>query len=338
MGRYVGALNLQPAHQTFVIFNMANKITIQLFTSFHIPAVVDLQSAYSKSYPEAPIIPGEVYLSPAFEGNVFCAIDESGKIVGYAPLYPVLMRDDSNLPHTLWAEIKAHPDASRDAPNEIKDQLLKRILLRAREVTGEFSGHPIHLTFQYFPSETASVAYVISKGCQHMESVFTMRRDLVREIPSPQAMEGIAIRPWRMESEAEQQEYVDARNECFPETPVELGEWQYFMQSPQWSVGTTFAAFHGDKLVGNVAVFWDEAENQKSGNQTGFTEYIFVRPKWRGKNIARNLVNVGLAYLKQHGLADAHLEVRAKNEGALRLYVDLGFEVLRESRFYVLKL
>jgi ribosomal protein S18 acetylase RimI-like enzyme len=90
--------------------------------------------------------------------------------------------------------------------------------------------------------------------------------------------------------------------------------------------------------VGNVAVFWDEAENRRSGKKTGFTEYIFVRPYWRGKNLARNLINAGLAHLKQHGLEEAHLEVRAKNQGALRLYVDLGYEVIQESRFYVSEL
>ncbi|MFT3891737.1 MAG: GNAT family N-acetyltransferase [Anaerolineales bacterium] len=312
------------------------KFTIQPFDACHIPAVMEIQSAYSAMYPDAPVVPGEVYLSPAFEGNIFCVVDESGKVVGYAPLYPVLMRDDSQMPHTLWVEVKTHPEP--DAQNEIKDLLFERILSRAREVTSEVPGHPVRLTFQYFPSETASVEYVTSKECQHTESVFTMRRDLAKEITRVQMIDGITIRPWRMESEAEQQTYVDARSECFPEAPVALGEWQYFMQSLHWAAGTTMAAFDGDELVGNVALFWDEAENQKSGKQIGFTEYIFVRPLWRGKNIARKLINAGLAWLKEHGMTEAHLEVRAENESALHLYVDLGYEVIRESRFYVLKI
>lgn len=313
-------------------------ITIQPFCADHIPAVVALQAAYTAVYPDAPIIPGELYRSPAYENgrNIFCALDESGTLLGYAPLYPVLMRDGSRLPHTVWTEIKTHPDCG--SPEEVKDQLFECIRLRAREITNEFQGHPVHLTFQYFPSETASIAYVLSRGCQQTESVFTMRRELSKEIPLPASMTDIEIRPWRMESEAEQQLYVQARNECFPEAPVALGEWQYFMQSPHWSVGTTFAAFDGDELAGNVAVFWDEADNQRTGKKIGFTEYIFVRSPWRGKSIARSLINSGLAYLKEHGLDEAHLEVRAINEGALGLYYDLGYEVIRESRFYVLAL
>jgi ribosomal protein S18 acetylase RimI-like enzyme len=313
-------------------------ITIQPFTASSIIAVGELQAAYTAVYPDAPIIPGEQYLSPAFQNgqNVFCAVDENGKLVGYAPLYPVLVRDGSAVPHTLWVEIKTHPTC--EAPKDVKDQLLECILLRSREITDAFPGHPIHLTFQYFPSEITSIEYVLAKGCQYAESVFTMRRDLSHEIPPCSPVEGIVIRPWRMESATEQQMYVQARNECFPEAPIEVGDWQYFMQSPQWSVGTTLAAFDGEELVGNVAVFWEEAENQRSEKRIGFTEYIFVRPKWRGKNIARQLITAGLTHLKQHRLEEAHLDVRATNEGALHLYADLGYEVIQESRFYVLKL
>jgi ribosomal protein S18 acetylase RimI-like enzyme len=313
-------------------------ITIQPFSASRMAAIVDLQSAYTSVYPDAPVIPGEVYLSPAYENgrNLFCAIDECGELVGYAPLYPVLMREPSGLPHTLWIEIKVHPAC--DVPDEIKDQLFERILLRARAVTADFPGHPVHLTFQYFPSETASIEYVLSRGCHYTDSVFTMRRDLCQDISSLSPIDGVTIRPWRMESEVEQRQYVQARNECFPEAPVALGEWQYFMQSPHWSVGTTFAAFDGDELAGNIAVFWDEAENQRSAKRIGFTEYIFVRPRWRGRNIARSLISAGLQHLKQYGLTEAHLEVRADNASALRLYVDLGYEVIRESRFYMLEL
>lgn len=318
--------------------NLVTKYSIKTFTPSDIASVADLQKAYSRVYPEAQVVPAEAYLSPGFEQgqNVFCAFDECGNMVGYAPLYPVLMRDDSKLPHTLWVEVKADPAAARDSQREIKDQLLERILIRAHEVTAPFPGHPAHLTFEYFVSEAASIEYVTSKGCQQTESVFIMRRDLSQDIPQMPSLEGVAIHPWRMESEAEQRAYVNARSVCFPEAPLALSEWQYFMQSPQWSVGTTIAAFHYDELIGNVALFWDEAENKRSGKQIGYTEYIFVMPEWRGKNLARTLITSGLRYLKEHGLEEAHLGVRVQNQNALSLYINLGYEVISESRFYVL--
>lgn len=313
-------------------------ISIEPLKPSYLTAIDELQTAYSAVYPDAPAIPGQVYLSPAYKGgqNLFCAIDENNVLVGYAPLYPVLVRDSSTLPHTLWTEIKVDPKLNDG--NEIKDCLLEQIIFRAREVTKAFPGHPIHLTFQYFPSEIASVEYVLSKGFRHTESVFTMCRDLSQDILPSTPVENIVMRPWKMETEAEQQMYVQVRNLCFPEAPIELGEWQYFMQSPMWTVGTTYAAFHGKQLVGNTSVFWNEAEHAQAGRKIGSTEFIFVHPDWRGKNIARELITHGLQHLKEHGLEEAHLEVKAANRNALRLYQNLGFEVIRESMFYVLSL
>lgn len=314
------------------------KITIAPFDRSRLAAIAELQSAYSRMYPDAPVIPGEVYLSPAYEGgrNLLCAVDENGSLIGYAPLYPVLIRDASHLPHTLWTEIKVDPRV--DAPHEIKDCIWEQLLIRVREITSKCAGHPIHLTFQYFPSETASIAYVLSKGCRHTESVFTMRRDLSQDIRNPLDVDHVVIRPWKMESAAEQEMYVAVRNQCFPEAPVALEEWQYFMQSPMWAVGTTYAAFVGEQLIGNTSVFWNEAENADTGRKVGYTEFIFVHPGWRGKNIARELITHGLRHLKENGLEEAHLEVKAENRNALKLYQDLGFEVIRESGFYVLSL
>lgn len=54
--------------------------TIEPLNPSHLAAIRELQMAYSAVYPAAPIIPGEVYLSPAYEDgkNLFSAIDESG--------------------------------------------------------------------------------------------------------------------------------------------------------------------------------------------------------------------------------------------------------------------
>ena len=107
-----------------------------------------------------------------------------------------------------------------------------------------------------------------------------MLRDLSAEIPFVPAP-AINIRPWRMESVPEQQAYVDARNEAFPEAPVSLADWQYFLSSPAWQSGTCITAFDGQEIAGSVTVYWDEAINQQAGRQAGYTEYIFVRSKWR---------------------------------------------------------
>jgi hypothetical protein len=97
-----------------------SNFTIHKFTANDIPQVMVLQRAYQGAYPNATVIPGEVYLSAGFEDgkNIFCAFDESGCLQGYAPLFPNLT-EDSQIPHTIWAEVKVRPDLAH--PRELKD-------------------------------------------------------------------------------------------------------------------------------------------------------------------------------------------------------------------------
>jgi ribosomal protein S18 acetylase RimI-like enzyme len=75
-----------------------------------------------------------------------------------------------------------------------------------------------------------------------------------------------------------------------------------------------------------------------TGKKAGYTEYIFVREKWRKRGIASYLINQGLLYLKECGREAAVLEVRANNQQALELYAKLGYKVIDETRLYVLEI
>jgi ribosomal protein S18 acetylase RimI-like enzyme len=223
-------------------------------------------------------------------------------------------------------------------PREIKDSLFERLLDRAKEVVQPFPGHPAQLIFQYHPSETSSIEYVTARGAGYSESVFRMMCDLTQELPAVPAPEQIQVRPWRMDSEEEQEAYVRARNEVFSETPVTLADWQSFLHLPGWETGTTFTAFDRQEIVGSVAVYWDEALSRQIGRKTGFTEYIFVRENWRKRGIAPFMIHQGLIYLKTHGREAALLEVKATNQRALELYYRLGYQLVDENRLYVFPL
>jgi ribosomal protein S18 acetylase RimI-like enzyme len=313
-----------------------SRFTIRNFVPSDVPEIMALQRKYQWAYPSASVIPGEVYLSTGFEDgkNIFCALDEEGYFQGYAPLFPILTHDPK-LPHTIWAEVKAEPGLKSPA---VKDILFERIVKRTREVTHTSPGHPTRLTFQYHPSETASIKYVLSKGCVYSESVFRLMRDLSQELPIVPPPERIKFRAWRMESEQEQQAYVQARNEAFPEAQITLADWHYFLSSLAWQTGITMTAFDENEIVGSVTVYWDEAISQQTGKKAGYTEYIFVRSKWRKRGIARFLIVESLAFLKDHDREAAFLEVKASNQHALDLYYGLGYQLIDETRLYVLEL
>lgn len=303
-----------------------------------IAPIVALQQKYALVYPGARVIPGEVYLSPGFHHgqNIFCGVDDRGQLRGYAPLFANPAPEGRQAPYIVWAEVKVDPELQD--PEALRDLLFERVLDRCRETAPAFPGHEVQVTFQYYTFETASIAYVMARGCIYSGSIYHLKRDLSREIPQVPQPAGVTVRCWRMEREIDQQAYVQAHNEAFSEAPMALADWQYFLQSPQWAVGTTVTAFDDGQVVGSVAVFWDEAENAQWGKRVGYTEYIFVRPGWRRRGIARYLVREGLMYLKGHGLEEAWLEVRAENRQGLGLYERLGYEIEQESKLYVLKL
>ncbi len=303
---------------------------IDTLTPQDLPQLAALQQKYLALCPGALVVPGEVYLSPGFAGgqNIFCARGAAGELLGFAPLYPNLVAAGT---HTLWVDILVDPGLpERQA---VREALLERLCARSRAVVAEAAALPAQLIFQYFLEERERIAYVQQRGFTHTASVFRMGRDLAQPVPPAAVLPGISIRPWRMESQAEQEAYVAARNRCFPEAPVTLGDWQYFLSSPLWAAGTCLAAFAGQQLVGSLAAYWDDVENRQSHQALGFTEYIFVLPEWRGRGIARALILGGLDYLRRSGLQQAVLEVKASNQAALGLYQALGYQVLRESWF-----
>ena len=231
---------------------------------------------------------------------------------------------------------KIHPGLA--SPWELKDALFARVMSRAKQITQPFPDNRTNLTFQYHPSEIFSIEYLLSRGGCYTESAYRMLRDLAQPIPSLPPPENITVRRWRMESKTEQRAYIRARNEAFPEAPVTLADWQYFLSSPAWQAGIAITAFDGGEVAGSMLVYGDEALSRRTGKKAGVTEYIFVRKKWRRRGIAAYLITQGLQYLKEHDREAAYLEVRLANHAALELYHRLGYQVVDENRFYVLEL
>jgi ribosomal protein S18 acetylase RimI-like enzyme len=309
---------------------------LRTFTPADIPAVTALQQAYQQVFPHTAVVPGQAYLSPGFdEGrNIFCAFDDSGILQGYAPFFPVLA-EQPHQRHTFWTEVRVHPQLP--SPGEVKDLLFEQVCRRAGETARAHPAHPARLAFQYHPSEIPSIDYILARGCTFSESVIRMSRDLSDEILPVPAPGGIDIHPWRMDSEAEQQAYIQARNESFPEAPITLADWQNFLASPEWEGGASMTAFEGGQVAGSVIAYWDEAVSRQVGHKIGFTEYIFVRPRWRGRGIAASLIARSLQYLKEHGREFASLEVKAVNVNALNLYYRLGYVKIDETKLYFME-
>jgi len=78
------------------------------------------------------------------------------------------------------------------------------------------------------------------------------------------------------------------------------------------------SAFHGFGLAGFIVARLIARELHVNN--------VAVRPEFRGYRFGSQLLRTTLARAKEVGATVAHLEVRAKNEAAQRLYRRCGFE------------
>ena len=247
-------------------------------------AVLALQLCYAARYPGAQVVGPDVYAHPGFEGgrNILCAVDEAGVLRGYAPFFPGAAdaAAGADIPHRLWAALKTDPDLPVEAARSVADVLLEALLTRAAEVTAALPPRRTELTLECVATEKPAIAYALSHGFVHRASAYAMTRDLAEPIDVVPAPVGIDVCEWKMASPDERDAYLNARNAAFPESPWTRDGLDYFMTSPHWAVGTTFAAFDGSYLVGNVMVYWDP--NRVSERRGGYTEEIFTLVPWRG--------------------------------------------------------
>jgi ribosomal protein S18 acetylase RimI-like enzyme len=303
-------------------------ITFRPFTPADAPRLVELQGRSLRLCADIRPIEAGFYLSPAFEQgqNISCAVDPQDRLLGYAAIYPnyVSRRLGARL---LWTDLRVEPELPE--AGELRDALLERTIVRAGEIRDELR-QPVALSATYFAEGRASIDYLLSRGFAHYESVFLMRRDLAQPIPDLPTPEGVQVRRWRLETEAEQRAYVEACNQAFQDDGRSLGELQHFMRSPMWGVGTTIAAFAGDQVAGNVMVFYDPAQ-PPGAERFGATEWVFVLPQWRRRGVARYLLREALVYLRERGLAYAELQVVADNRQGLGLYEAVGYWLYREE-------
>ena len=305
-------------------------ITMRNHTADDLPYLAAFITRYLTVIPDAKLISPEFYTyHPALEAgqNVFSAWDEAGTLVGFAPLVPApaTEAEAAGEPHHVWTIVVADPTYAEG--DIVRDALLAHVLARAQALLERFPPpRRVRLASDLIVNQKADIDFLLHNGFEHYESMYVMARDLTTPLLDVSLPPGVTVRPWKMETEAEQDAYLAAFNRCFPGNPKDRAALQFFMRSPMWQVGTALSAFDVDNtLVGSVLSYWGPDD------KVGVTDDVFVLPEWRGRGLARYLVNAGLAYLREHSLEHARLEVRASNPPALRVYEATGHTRVNEE-------
>jgi len=86
---------------------------------------------------------------------------------------------------------------------------------------------------------------------------------------------------------------------------------------------TIYLGFHEDDPIGMTGVRLDYSPKTR---HSALIWGVYVRPEWRGHQIAEALIRACLEWAKSEGATIAKLGVAATNESAIRCYQRCGFE------------
>ncbi|MFE3846677.1 GNAT family N-acetyltransferase [Flavobacterium sp. LB3P45] len=84
----------------------------------------------------------------------------------------------------------------------------------------------------------------------------------------------------------------------------------------------TFEAWHDKKLVGLIAVYFNDSQSKK-----GYITNVSVLENYINKGIASQLIKMTKEYAKNNDFTKISLEVHSKNKNAITLYKKQGFEI-----------
>jgi mycothiol synthase len=93
-------------------------------------------------------------------------------------------------------------------------------------------------------------------------------------------------------------------------------------------------AYEGGKPIGYCWTRVKAEENVTRGENRGQIHMLGVDPEYRGKGIGKEILLMGLAYLKGKGIDVVELTVDGKNKAARSLYESVGFEVSSTTMWY----
>jgi mycothiol synthase len=179
--------------------------------------------------------------------------------------------------------------------------------------------------------ERADRALLEAEGFVEIRFGFEMQRSLVGPLPQHALPDGLELRPATPDR---LRAILDADNEAFRDHwgHIEMtdGDVTSRLTNPDTDPELWCVAWDGDEVAGSVINMVFRDENERLGVRRGWLDHVSVRRPWRRRGVAHALIAESFRVLRDRGLTEAWLGVDAENPtGALHLYQDLGFEVVR---------
>jgi ribosomal protein S18 acetylase RimI-like enzyme len=209
---------------------------------------------------------------------------------------------------------------------QVRELLFHRVVEKVRSMQSHYGLSQVRLASDMMVSQKDDIDYLARQGFLPFEQVYFMGRETADPIPAVRVAAPITLRQSNLSSQAEQTDYLQVYQACFPSSPKTGDDLQVLLQSPLWDKGRMIAAYSSsNELVGSLLVYWDEQKGY------GVTDDVMVLPPWRGQNIAKHLIGEGIRYFQTQGIASICLEVKASNTPAVAAYTAMGYRIINQE-------
>jgi len=233
--------------------------------------------------------------------NVLCAF-ENENMIGAGIL--ILFQDNR-------AEFYTYADNNVTVKTMLADCLIGRFFELQKE-----NHQSMVLRACHFSDELEEIQFLLSKGFKTDNTIMWLKYDLSGEIAHYAIPDEVEIKPYEFNGES-MTEYLKAAEAAELLPQKDSADSWFRTGAPGFSC---FAAFHNDKVIGSATIL-------DISQACGATEFIFVLPSYRRKNIARELIATALTELKKRGKKEASLTVFGTNLPAVNLYLSMGYRV-----------
>lgn len=254
--------------------------------------------------------------------NIFCATNAQGDILGVGHLEPhetwlLIGKEDMPSDFTYKLRLSISLNSELEPSESVKDELMKALLTRGNELKKIHQDKKIRIIKYINSDDNAEIDYFLSKGFVAYNNNLVMKRDLTDEIPDVPNAEGIDIINWKMATEEEKKQYLEAEAKSNSGVCWSLNQLIWYSFGPEWN---TFTALSENKVIGSTMT-WMITDERSA------TENIFVIPEWRKKGVAKLVITEALKFLKNRGKKIATLSVFGDNKPAIALYKSLGYKM-----------